>query len=251
MGILNSGKINLLFVLVVAFFSSCTDTGDFEMNFKATMANETLVLAEAYDFGEIKLKFEKLTFYVTDIALVNDEGEEVSLSEAEFLDIGSFDEAGAEAGQTLVFRDLPSGTYSKLKWTMGVVDDLNAKQPGDFDISEPLGRSDHYWEAWDSYIFSKTEGSADVEGDDIFDLKFFYHTGSDALSRDFEYTEDIVISVGEVSGLEFSLDYNELLKNADGSFFDIEAFPKNHNIDQIDIITQMVNNYVKALKIKR
>lgn len=241
----------LLFAIAIIGLTSCNKYGDFEMNFKATMKSEPLVLIEQYDLGDIQVKFENLTFYITDLALVNDKGEEVSLSDVEFVELKAFDENDAMAGKSFAYNDLEAGTYTKVKWTMGVSDDLNAKSPSDFEVSSPLGRTDHYWGPWESYIFSKTEGNADVNGDGNFDLKFFYHTGSDALSRAFELNEDIVISDGETKRLELSLDYNELLKNADGSYFDIESFPRNHDPNDVEIITQYVNNYVRALTFKK
>lgn len=238
-----------LFALVL--LSSCNKRGDFEMNIKATMQGETLVMNEAFNLGEIDVKFENLTFYITDVSLVNAEGETLELSDAEFVDLKAFDEPTASLGQVVSFKDLPVGTYNKINWKMGVASDLNAMTPSDFDVSDALGRSDHYWEAWGSYIFSKTEGSADVTGDGVFDLKFFYHTGSDPLMRSFTLEEDIVISEGETKSVEFFLDYDKMLQNADGTYFDIEAFPRNHDPNELEIVTQYVDNYVKALTIRK
>ena len=178
---------NLLYLFIgVLALSSCTKSGDFELNIKAQFKGSPLVLTDAFQLGDLPVKFENLAFYMADMALVNKDGEETSLSEIEFIILNSFDAAGAENGVTLRFVDLPSENYSKLKFGIGVPDDLNAKTPDDYGVGDALGQPDFYWDAWGSYIFSKTEGSADTNGDGTFDLKFFYHTGSDALYRSFE-----------------------------------------------------------------
>lgn len=240
-------KFFLLLGPALILLSSCSKSGDFELNIKPTFKNAPLVLNETQNLGAIDVKFENLTFYISEIALINKKGEEISLIDVDFIQLNSFDLAGAESGKSLIFRDLEAGGYEKIKFSIGVPSDLNAMSPGDFGVSEPLGRTDHFWEPWGSYIFSKIEGNADVDKDGVFDLKFFYHTGSDALFRSFEITEDIVINNNEVTKFELSIDYNEVLKQADGSYFDIPNFPRNHNPEELDIITQLVDNYLNAI----
>ena len=238
--------IFLFFGLLV--LSSCSKTGDFELKIKAQYKASPLVLTDAYQLGDLQIKFENLAFYMSDIALVNKDGEETPLSEIEFIALNSFDATGAEDGVTLRFLDLASENFSKLKFGIGVPDDLNAKSPDDYNVEDDLGQADFYWDAWSSYIFSKTEGSADTDGDGTFELKFFYHTGSDALFRSFELETDIDIAANETTVLNLAIDYDALLRNADNSYMDIEEFPRNHNPEDIGVIEQMVNNYQQAIK---
>ena len=240
-------KLLYLFFGVI-FISSCTKSGDLELNIKAQFNGTPLVLTEARQLGDLPVKFENLAFYLADIALVNKDGEETPLSEIEFIALNSFDATGAKEGVTLRFLDLPSENYLKLKFGIGVPDDLNVKTPDDYGVEDALGQPDFYWDAWSSYIFSKTEGSVDTNGDGTFDLKFFYHTGSDALFRSFELEADIDIAANETTVLGLALDYDVLLRNADNSYMDIEAFPRNHNPEDIGVIEQLVNNYQQAIK---
>jgi hypothetical protein len=239
------------FLMVLVLFSSCQKEGDFDLNFKALFGNDALVLNEAFELDDIDVKFENLTMIVTDISIVNEDDERIELSQSEFVAFNNFDQIGAESGQVLSFSNIPTGSYKELQFTIGVPADLNKMQPGDFQVDEPLGRSDHYWEAWGSYIFSKTEGNADVDGDGVFDLKFFYHTGSDALARTLVLNTNLVVDSGEKSSIELFIDYNELLRNADGTAFDIEENPRNHDPNKMEIVTQYVDNYAKALKVRR
>jgi len=188
---------------------------------------------------------------LTDISIENSKGENISLSDAEFVQLNGFDLSAANAGQVLNFKNIPSGSYKTLKFTIGVPEDLNKMTPSDFQVNEALGRSDHYWEAWGSYIFSKTEGNADVDDDGVFDLKFFYHTGSDALRRSFVLDTDLAIDNNGSSTIELFMDYNELLRNSDGTAFDIEANPRNHDPNKLEIVTQYVDNYQRAIKVRQ
>ncbi|GLR19628.1 MbnP family protein [Portibacter lacus] len=240
----------ILLAIGIIVLSSCKQEGDFNLNFKGLFKDDALVLNQAYELDDISVKFENLGFLLTDISIVNDDNESVELADAEFVALNGVDQAGAEAGQVLSYNNIPTGTYTKLKFTIGVPEDLNATVPGDYAITDPLGRSDYYWEAWGSYIFSKTEGNADVSGDGVYDLKFFYHTGSDALKRSFELDREIVIDKNSTSTLELFLDYNELLRNADGTAFDIEASPRNHDPNKLEIVTQLVDNYARAIKVR-
>jgi len=235
-------------------FTSCTKDsdakGEFQLSFAPLFGDEFLILNKEYALDSIDVKFENLTFIMTDLALVNEDEETVALSEAEFVELNGFDEASASKGAEISFPEVPEGHYTRIKFSIGVAEDLNAKMPGDFQVDEPLGRSDHYWEAWGSYIFSKTEGSADVDGDGDFDLKFFYHTGSDALRRDFIINVNLVIDEEFPIGLEMFMDYNELLRNADRTAFDIESNPRNHDPTKLEIVTQYVDNYSRGLKVR-
>ncbi len=238
----------MFFFLGIAsiFLVSCSKSGSLEFNIKPTFKSEPLVLNQAYEMGDLSVKFENLTFYFSDISLADKNGESVNLSDVEFVQLNSFDQEGAEAGQSFVYSDLKTGSYPKLNFSIGVPEDLNAMSPGDFGVAEPLGRTDHYWEPWASYIFAKIEGNADTNGDGEFDLKFFYHTGSNALFRSFEVNTPVVIENDAVTTFELKVDYNELLKNADGTYFDIVTFPRNHNPDDLETITQLVDNYIKG-----
>ncbi len=243
-------NIFVLFLLIILIASCTKETGSFDLSFKAIMKDEPLILNKAYEFGNMDIKFENLAFYVSDISLTDKKGGKVELADIEFISLNNFDELSASAGKSIRFNDIPTGTYKKINFTMGVASDLNSKTPSDFDVSDPLGRTDFYWADWKSYIFSKTEGSADTLRNGNFNLKFFYHTGSDELIRSYELVEDLNVDENFNFGLEIFFDYDKLLRKGDETYFDIKAFPRNHNPSELNVITQLVNNYIKAIKFR-
>ena len=241
----------LLFLALIGFsLASCNKTGDFDLSFHATWDSNPLVLNESQSYGDLNLKFENLTFYLSDVSLTNDDGETIELSDVEFVELNSFTETDAINGQTFSFTDLPAGKYTKFSFSIGVPPDLNATTPEDYNVSDVLGKTDYYWGPWASYIFSKIEGNADTDGNGEFDLKFFYHTGSNALFRSFEINRDIIIDDKNPTNLELYIDYDVLLRDENEDYFNISEFPKNHKPEDLDALTALVDNYVKAIKFR-
>ncbi|WP_235296345.1 MbnP family protein [Portibacter marinus] len=233
----------LLIAAIAAVLTSCKEEGMIEFNIIPLYDGQSVELNEAVQFGDMQVRFENLALYMTDISIVNNGEQEYALSELELIQLSD-----GIRGQTILYEEVPGGNYSKLKFNVGITEDLNAQSPGDFSVEEPLGRTDFYWVPWNSYIFSKTEGSADPDGDGVFDLKWFYHTGSDALLRSLSIDIDLAVDQGASSILALSIDYGRLLSNEDGSRFDIVSKPRNHNPDDTEIIKKLVDNYKVSIK---
>ena len=186
---------NVLILLTVACFlmaASCgkettepIDTAKINFSFKATYGGETLVLNQPYDYFGNLIRFSKLNFYLANLVVVNDDGE-TELSEIQFIDLTTAHSTASDAaeGTKMAFAKIPVGTYNQLRFAIGVPADLNRTNPSDYSTSHPLGadNSGEYWEAWDSYIFSKIEGQYDQTGEGVFDgedISFAYHSGTD------------------------------------------------------------------------
>ena len=142
---------------------------------------------------------------------------------------------------------IPTGTYSGLRFGIGVKPDLNSMKPADFTADNPLSNASYYWIPWSSYIFSKTEGLLDSLGNSTFDLGFALHTGSDALYVELE-AEDLTITVEDQKeiSLDLIVDYKQLL-----SGIDIKKNPLNHNPEDLATITALVNNYATAIQLRQ
>jgi hypothetical protein len=155
----------------------------------------------------------------------------------------SFDNlTAAEKGFTIKAMNVTTGTYTGIRFGIGVTPDINAMKPADFPSNNPLSNSTYYWIPWSSYIFSKTEGLLDTLGNGTFDLAFALHTGSDGLYRELEGGLPIVIEDQKDTQLDIVIDYKLLL-----SGIDIKKSPLNHNPSDLATITALVNNYVSAI----
>lgn len=238
----------LLLLGTAVLFSACKKDEDpvstVRMDFSATMGTEAFEPFENYTYytGQ-EMTITKAVMYVSNIDLVKSDGSTERLSEVEYVDLSDPDNPGQH---TLQFRDVPSGSYTAIRFGIGVVSGLNDMSPVDFSSNHPLSQEGMYWDAWDSYIFSKTEGRIDTTGDGQTDLAFLYHTGVDDLYRSLEAGGDIELNDGETKELKFSLDLMRLL-GTQADHIDIQSKPASHNPNDLDIATRIMDNYISAL----
>jgi len=236
---------------ILVLFASCNreKTGDLVLNFRPIYNNEPLVMAEDLIFRpDYELRIDKSNFYISNVYIINADGESVELSEVEFVDLSFFDLNSSLEGTNFTYKDLPVGNYTAIRMTIGVTPGLNATKPQDYPSTHPLSLSSQYWESWGSYIFSKTEGAVDTLQDGSFDHKFAYHTGSDALARTIEYPYSFDIKEDGTTERNFVLDHYDLFKEGAG-LMDIKNIPSNHTPEDLDNMEKIVDNFVTSLKI--
>ena len=114
-----------------------------------------------------------LKFYVSNVALVNADGSEVAL---EGLELASFEPGDATTDATFMTLEAPEGSYSGIRFDIGVPRDLNHLDATLQDA--PLGvDAGMYW-AWNpGYIFYRLEGQTEVAG---ATQPWLLHMGTDA-----------------------------------------------------------------------
>lgn len=238
----------VLLLMTVVLFSACKKDEDpvstVRMDFSATMGNEAFEPFESYTYytGQ-EMTITKAVMYISNIDLVKSDGSTLRLSEVEYVDLSDPVNPGQDM---LQFGDIPSGTYTGIRFGIGVAPGLNAMSPVDFSANHPLAQEGMYWDPWDSYIFSKTEGRIDTTGDGQTDLSFLYHTGIDDLYRGLEASGEIKLNDGETKDLNFSIDLMRLL-GTQGDHIDIQSKPASHNPNDLDIATRIMDNYISAL----
>jgi hypothetical protein len=198
-------------VLMIAGGCKKEPTQALQVTFKALYDAAPLVTNKYYNYAaESTIQISKFTTYLSDIQLVAENNEVVTLSEIEFLDFTpSFRTNDNAIDVTLTFN-VPAQQYKSLKIGYGVKKDLNAKRPSDFSQSHPLFKEIEYWAGWRSYIFNKIEGSgkstSTLLNDDIF---LVYHCGSDKTYR--EYSFDVELNLSNSGGnLTVAMDLKKL-----------------------------------------
>ena len=233
------------------------DTAEVNLSFRANYAGETLILnTENYDYLGSPIRFSRINFYISNLAIVNDDGE-TDLSEIQFIDLTKSHntQADSEIGTTMSFSNVPVGSYNQLRFGVGVPVDLNKTNPSDYSTMHPLGadNSGEYWEAWDSYIFAKIEGQYDVDGDGDYggsnDISFAYHTGGDfpGLYPIIELDNSLILRAGETTDLIFELDVALLFKQRLGDPFPLSAHDPARQIPEMLVI---MGNFQRALELK-
>ena len=232
----------LLLVAVAACKSDDEKEGSLTIRFKALYDGQPLQTFQAVPFvGGQRVDFSTLTALISDLKLDHSSGEEF-LDEVELVDM-SFDVLqDAEEGYVMQFTGLPARAYDGIQFWVGLPPELNHKKPADFPSSHPLSNTGYYWVAWDSYIFSKTEGRVDTLGTGPLNLNFAYHTGSDDLLLGLQGPIPIVIEEGGHEELNIFIDYKDLLAG-----IDIKSNPQNHNPQDSVQIGRIVTNLQTAV----
>ncbi len=247
-------KIFLFALLALATFSACNKEGEgsIELNFKALYDGSPLVMMEHYAYNDtLDVFFSGFNFYVSDIRLIKEDGEIVELTEIDFVDFDDMDALSkAQQGYTLSFSNVPSGKYKAIHIGIGVPMMLNETRSSDYPSSHPLSRDSHYWDAWESYIFSMTSGKIDANGDGVFDDgAILYHCGSDEVyrSKDLNYAFELE-KKGRVT-IPVKVDLHNCFKETTGGYIDVIAHPATHTIDNLTWAMKFMDNMIEDLSI--
>jgi hypothetical protein len=177
-------------------------------------------------------------------AILKDKNSKIALIDfTNLTDLGK-----ASSGITTEF-DMAIGSYTTFNFNVGVPKNENEKKPGDFDAGHPLAEEGNYWAAWDSFIFTKLEGSVDTSKTGIYDFQFSYHTGTEEMFRKVVLRSPFAIKAGETTELVVELDVKELLEGKNGTV-NILKSPNAHSLNNKAVALTISNNYPNAIKIK-
>src|SRR5690606_28604783 len=137
--------------------------------------------------------------------------ESVGIEDVAIVDLSYEDAGKAGSGTSLGSVKVKEGNYTGLRFAIGIGPNMNTTKPSDYKSSEPLSNSGYYWAAWNSYIFTKTEGNLDPDGSGAFDLNFSVHTGADTLYRILEVEFPLQAQKEELYEIKVVIDYQKLL----------------------------------------
>ena len=242
-----------LFLFALVGLSACGDdsneptTGSLQLNFILEYEGEPLVMNETltYENG-LPMNYSRVNMYLSNFIL----GDR-NLADIAFLDFTDVNvTAGqAQAGQFIQFDEIPAGDYGPLQYSVGVPKELNAQKPADFPAGHPLALTSEYWAGWNSYIFAKYEGKLDLEGDEMLETGFTFHTGSDPVFRSLTFDRNISINANETTTINFVINAKEMFHLEDG-FLDLTEIQGAHNEGAMDLMMGISDNYVSAISIK-
>lgn len=244
-------------ILTIGLVSSCGDkdddkVGTVNVNFKAYWGNNPVIMNEdVWYFNDETMNFSRLNLFVSELTLTGDENEE--LSEAEFVDFETINrtEEGAAQGVTFSY-DVPVGTYDNFDFGVGVSPELNSQEPSSYPSSHALGQFGSYWTAWNSFIFSKTEGKFDSDGDDQADMAFVYHIGSDRMYRTISAVGPIDVAEGRDVNIDVVINYKTVFGDAN-NHIDVIANPAFHSPQDsaLAALTEMLaENFKSAIVVE-
>lgn len=254
------------FALAILLMVSCKPdpvidedrTASIEVNFVAEYQNEPLVIfSEDYSYPELGNTFnvKKFHFLITDLVLLKDgTGDATELAEVELIDFtDKTTEDLAIKGTARSYPSIPVGEYSGIRFGFGVNNELNRSETqGEFNAGEPLTQD--FWTGWNSYIFSKTEGSFDVDGDGLYndslDFSYSLHTGTNEGYNVITLNAPITVTADSDNVMKIVVELDKMLTVGDGEVYDIIGTPQTHSLNDIDKVLQLLNNTKNAFSIR-
>jgi hypothetical protein len=240
-------RMLMLVLLPLAILTACKDDeeGTLIVRFIPEYDGQPLKTFDILPFdAPERISFTHMSFYASDIALLKG-SEHTGIRDIELVDLSFDNTDAATEGYAIVLDGIKAGKYSGFEFGVGVPPGLNDDQPADFPSTNPLSKVSYYWDAWDSYIFMKTEGRLDTLGNGNPDLGFAIHTGSDPLYRVLTGQASIEIVDGGATEIHVVIDYKTLL-----SGLDIKHNPQNHSPTDTVVIGGLVNNLSQAVSLR-
>lgn len=223
------------------------ESSSLEMRVFGKFGAQALVMGDKYPyFDGSQIFFTKSEFFLSEVAVKNDKGQWVNLTDVNFVNLQNhhFNLENAQKGYPLKLGRIPEGNYTSIRFGVGVPSRINSRSPKDFPASSPLSQGDHYWAGWDSYIFSKTEG---VLSDGNQMANFAYHSGFDSVYQVKEYPISLEVPQGADVSVKLELDHSKLFGNAQ-DFVNIYQDPIIH--DGGDFMSQFMSRFNAAISVQ-
>jgi hypothetical protein len=223
------------------------NVGTLTLHFIPKYGDNTLVMEEKvttqYGYG---ITFQRLAFFTK--VQDGNAAEKTNGNEVSWIDFSNLtSKTTADKGVTVAF-DLNSGTYNNLNLTIGVPTGLNKKIPSDFKSTNPLSEEGQYWDSWNSYIFTKTEGKIDTSSIASDAFNFSYHTGTDEMFRTVSLPKNFTIDKDKNTDITIVLDVKELLDGKSGVVNPLKD-QNAHSLSNKAVALKISDNYKTALKI--
>jgi hypothetical protein len=218
--------------------------GNLAVKFTAHFGSELFEGAKAYAYqGKQKVMFSKVEFYLTDIQLLGTTT--VKSDQAALIDLTG----STEKSKSVSLVDLPSGHYTGISFTLGVVPALNKKTPSDFQSPNPLALTGNYWDGWVSYIFTQVLGLMDPDGNGNFSSGFAILTGTDDCNQKVTIEKEITIKEGAPASLTLDVDILQYFKQG-STYYDLLSDPLGHDISDVPALKKFTEAMAKAIVLK-
>lgn len=190
----------------------------------------TLATGGAYGVYGVDVQFDLVKFYVSNVRLVEADGDEVASDAYLLVEPGTMMyDAGA----------FPEGNYTKIRFDVGIDSVTNHADPSVYPVNDPLGPQfpPMHW-SWDAgYIFVRIDAQADQDMDGTFETPFEMHIGKDANLR----TVELDLPLNGEAGNNYTAHINvNWLDFFDG--VDMSGDLTTHTGDNPDLTTILVGN---------
>ncbi len=235
-------------LLVVVFFASCKKNqhGDLTIEFHTQLDGSDCDLMTPFtNSAGQQLKIELLKFYISDIVLVNNKGDEKLLSEIELITIDN----NGDASMTF---EAPVGDYETLKFGIGVPAPLNEADPSNYnDEGNPLNTTEGmYWDMNAMYRFVSIDGRYDIEPDGTDDGTLSYHSGYEDSYRNYTFSIQKEVEKNGSATIAVLIDLKKIIC-ASGNEIDVVSTPYYHgNLTDFYLSIMLSDNFQSAISVE-
>ncbi len=217
------------------------DISNIALEIKEQMNGGDFSLGQTYTNSlNQKYKVETLTFYLSNVKLVAEDGREELLTEVL---LHNYSEA-----QDLKFS-IPEGRYTALQFGFGLDPDLNMTDPTTVEENSPLHVDRNMYWVWATmYRFIKLEGRAsnDSNATELSDA-FLYHIGTNPYYQEITLSRDIIVDNCEETNVSILLNIDEIFDNSTNPV-DVINENSTHTMNNPDLATKVKNNLVEAFE---
>lgn len=240
----------ILPALLVLNLAACDAEMDDEpamvsLEIQPMVGTDGLQMGAAHDLGGTKVALSGARVYVSEIALLREDGTEVTFT-GETVTAPAKTGTGADAqtithtvsDRVLLFKhdlgedtfslgEAPASTYSGIRLKVGLDGTTNRMDPTAVPASHPLAKQtdlNNHW-SWNSgYLFARIDGAVDADGDGVGDAgddaKVQMHMGMTPLARTVTLNTTFSLTEGAMQKIHLMMDYEKLfdgISYADGS----------------------------------
>jgi hypothetical protein len=248
--------IPVLFLLILsgcskdpAYESSADGAqGTFSLNIDTRVRDQFFKLnKDYYDVKGYRYNVTTLQYYISHLSLVKEDGtlqevSDVALMDYETSNLGDIQKVSAKA---------PAGTYTGIRFWLGVDSVLNNKGPNDYDRDHPLSvYKGTYWSWNTGYRFVIFDCKSDTIVNDTSATPYLadcsYHPGTNALYTEVQFpARTIVLGQDETYDYNVKLDINKMFYSATDTIIKYQR-PLSHTTDNFPLAQEFITDMAGA-----
>jgi len=209
------------------------------INFQTELNQNNFDLSGRFsDSQNRRILFESIKFYLSDIIFINDKGEEIPTEDIVLVELDANGKASFEI-------KIEAGSYTDLKFGLGVSKDLNETDPSLYTTANhPLGSLQNtYWGMNSMYRFVMIDGRY-FDENDTYVGTFSYHSGRNESFRTVTLTHSMVFEKKASYAETIFIDVAKILEGTGGNL-DIENHSNYHGSEEDFYLSEQLSDNFK------